>query len=231
MKKIILLVAVITGFGMQAQNENNTTTGIHVTGEGIVKVAPDKVTIKSQIEHEGQNATSVKSQNDEVVDKVIKYLKAEGVAEKNINTNYINLNKRYNYNDKTYTYVANQAISITLEDIGKYEAIMKGLLENGLNGINGVEFESSDIEKHKAEARRKAVLNAKEKAEALAEPLGQTVGNAFMISEGSNNNYQPVYGSMRIKGSADEASNQETIAPGEMEINIKVNVAFQLLME
>ncbi len=222
-------MAVITGFGMQAQNDTNP--GIHVTGEGVVKVAPDKVTIKSQIEHEGQSATSVKFQNDEVVNKVIKYLKSEGIAEKNINTNYINLNKRYNYNDKTYTYVANQAISITLEDIGKYESIMKGLLENGLNGINGIEFESSEIEKHKAEARRKAVLNAKEKAEALAKPLGQTVGKAYKISEGSSNNYQPVYGAMRIKGSADEASNQETMAPGEMEISIDVNVSFQLLME
>ncbi|MGW1455523.1 SIMPL domain-containing protein [Salegentibacter agarivorans] len=229
MKKIILLMAVITGLGMQAQNDTNP--GIHVTGEGVVKVAPDKVTIKSQIEHEGQSATSVKSQNDEVVNKVIKYLKSEGIAEKNINTNYINLNKRYNYNDKTYTYVANQAISITLEDISKYESIMKGLLENGLNGINGIEFESSAIEKHKAEARRKAVLNAKEKAEALAKPLGQTVGKAYKISEGSSNNYQPVYGAMRIKGSADEASNQETMAPGEMEISIDVNVSFQLLME
>lgn len=222
-------MAVITGFGMQAQNDTNP--GIHVTGEGVVKVAPDKVTIKSQIEHEGQSATSVKSQNDEVVNKVIKYLKSEGIAEKNINTNYINLNKRYNYNDKTYTYVANQAISITLEDISKYESIMKGLLENGLNGINGIEFESSEIEKHKAEARRKAVLNAKEKAEALAKPLGQTVGKAYKISEGSSNNYQPVYGAMRIKGSADEASNQETMAPGEMEISIDVDVSFQLLME
>ncbi|WP_339651596.1 SIMPL domain-containing protein [uncultured Salegentibacter sp.] len=229
MKKIILLMAVITGFGMQAQNDTNP--GIHVTGEGVVKVAPDKVTIKSQIEHEGQSATSVKSQNDEVVNKVIKYLKSEGIAEKNINTNYINLNKRYNYNDKTYTYVANQAISITLEDISKYESIMKGLLENGLNGINGIEFESSAIKKHKAEARRKAVLNAKEKAEALAKPLGQTVGKAYKISEGSSNNYQPVYGAMRIKGSADEASNQETMAPGEMEISIDVDVSFQLLME
>ena len=162
---------------------------------------------------------------------MIKFLKSEGVAEKNINTDYINLNKRYNYNDKTYTYVASQAISITLEDISKYESIMKGLLENGLNGISGIEFESSEIEKHKEEARKRAVLNAKTKAEALAEPLGQTVGKAFMISEGSSSNYQPVYRAMEMKASADQASNQKTIAPGEMEVNIKVNVAFQLLME
>jgi uncharacterized protein YggE len=230
MKKMILLFALVAGLGMQSQNDNSNP-GIHVTGEGIVKVTPDKVTINSRIEHEGQSATSVKSQNDEVVDKVIKFLKSEGVAEKNINTDYINLNKRYNYNDKTYTYVASQAISITLEDISKYELIMKGLLENGLNGISGIEFESSEIEKHKAEARKRAVLNAKTKAEALAEPLGQTVGKAFMISEGSSSNYQPVYRAMEMKASSDQASNQETIAPGEMEVNIKVNVAFQLLME
>jgi len=230
MKKLILLFAFTAGLAIQAQN-NNGNPGIHVNGEGIVKVTPDKVTINSRIEHEGQSATSVKSQNDEVVDKVIKFLKSEGIAEKNINTDYINLNKRYNYNDKTYTYVANQAISITLRDISKYEAVMKGLLENGLNGINGIEFKSSDIEKHKAEARKRAVLNAKVKAEALAEPLGQTVGKAFMISEGSNSNYQPVYRAMEMKASSDQASNQETIAPGEMEVNVKVNVAFQLLME
>lgn len=230
MKKIVLLIAIVAGFGTQAQN-STCDQGIQVTGKGIIQVTPDKVTIKSQIEHEGLSATSVKSQNDEVVDKVIKYLKSEGIAEKNINTDYINLNKRYNYNDKTYTYVANQAISITLEDIGKYENIMKGLLENGLNGINGVEFESSDIEKHKAEARRRAVLNAKEKAEALAEPLGQRVGRAFMIKEGSSNNYQPVYRAMEMKASSDQASNQQTIAPGEMEVSIEVNVAFQLLMD
>jgi uncharacterized protein YggE len=52
-----------------------------------------------------------------------------------------------------------------------------------------------------------------------------------MISEGSSSNYQPVYRAMEMKASADQASNQETIAPGEMEVNIKVNVAFQLLME
>ncbi|MBI6117473.1 SIMPL domain-containing protein [Salegentibacter maritimus] len=230
MKKVILILALIAGgMGMQAQNDNKTP-GIYVAGEGIVKITPDKVTINSRIEHEGQSAASVKSQNDEVVNKVIKFLKSEDVAEKNINTNYVNLNKRYNYNDKTYTYVASQTIAITLEDISRYEAIMKGLLENGLNGINGIEFESSDIEKHKAKARKRAVLNAKEKAEALVAPLGQTIGKAFMISEGSNNSYQPVYRAMEMKASSDTGG-QQTIAPGEMEINVKVQVAFQLLME
>jgi uncharacterized protein YggE len=229
MKKIILVMAVITGMGTQAQSET-ANPGIHVTGEGNVKVTPDKVTIKSQIEHEGSSAASVKEQNDEVVNNIIEFLKAEGIAEKNINTNYINLNKRNNYKDKTYTYVANQAISISLEDIGKYEMIMKGLLENGLNGINGVEFESSEIEKHKAEARRKAVLNAKSKAEALAAPLDQKVGKAYMISEGQNNNHQPVYRAMEMKAS-DSSGNKQTIAPGEMESNVQVNVAFQLLMQ
>lgn len=229
MKQIIVILTIIMGgLGMQAQNDN--TPGIHVSGEGIVKVSPDKVTINSRIEHEGQTAASVKSQNDEVVNKVIKFLKTENIAEKNINTDYVNLNKRYNYNDKTYTYVASQSIAITLEDISKYEKIMKGLLENGLNGINGIEFESSAIEKHKAEARKRAVLNAKEKAEALVAPLGQSIGKAFMIREGGSNSYQPVYRAMEMKASSD-AGNQQTIAPGEMEINVKVQVAFQLLME
>lgn len=226
MKKIILLVALIFGATLFAQ-ETKQPQGIFVTGEGTVKAVPDEVIIKSQIEHEGVSAGEVKKQNDETVDAVIKYLKGEGIAEKHIKTDYINLNKRYNYNDKSYTYVASQAISITLEDLDDYEEIMRGLLENGLNGINGVEFKSSELEKHKTEARKKAVLDAKRKAEEFAGPLEQEVGKAISISESSGDNFQPVYRAMEMKAS-DDSGAQETIAPGEMEITVKVNVGFQL---
>ncbi|WP_372920410.1 SIMPL domain-containing protein [Salegentibacter sp.] len=227
MKKLLLLVAVLLGIGLQAQDDKQNQ-GIFVSGEGIVKVVPDQVVIKSQIEHEGVNASTVKNENDQTADAILKYLSSKNIPEKNIQTNYVNLNKRYNYNDKTYTYVARQAISITLEDLDKYEEIVSGLLENGLNGINGIQFKSSELEKHKTEARKKAVLAAKKKAEEFATPLNQEVGKAFSISESSGNNYQPVYRVADMKMSEESGGSQETISPGEMEISVQVNVGFHL---
>lgn len=228
MKKALFIAVLLVFIPIFAQ-ENNQRSLVNVTGEGTVKVEPDEVLIKSRIEHEGDSAEEVKRKNDEVVDKVIRYLKSQDVNEKDIKTDYVNLNKRYDYNEKTHSYVANQAISIRLRDIENYERIMKGLLENGLNRIDGIQFKSSEIEKYENEARKKAVLNAKSKAEQLAAPLGQRIGKAVSISEMDYNNVQPFYRMEEaVAMSSAKGGSQQTIAPGEMEITIKVNIGFEL---
>ncbi|WP_034920674.1 SIMPL domain-containing protein [Gillisia sp. CAL575] len=228
MKSILILFAALGTFAVQAQQINNITPAVSVNGEGIIKVIPDEVVIKSRIEHDGENAQEVKKQNDAVVDAVIKYLKSEGVPEKNIQTDYVNLNKNYNYNDKTYSYVANQAISIKLDNLKNYEKIMSGLLNVGLNRIDGVQFKSSEMEKYMTEARKKAVLNAKSKASEYASPLNQSIGKAISISEVQTNNFPPMYRMNEMKMSSDSGEQQETLAPGEMEISAQVTVAFEL---
>ena len=227
MKKVLFVLTLIAAFPAIAQ-QNIERSLVNVTGEGTVKVEPDEVLIKSRIEHEGASAAEVKKQNDEVVNKVIKYLKSQNIDEKNIQTDYMNLNKRYDYNDKTYSYVANQAISISLDDIKDYEKIMKGLLENGLNRIDGIQFKSSEMEKYEREARKKAVLDAQNKAKQLSEPLGQEIGKAVSISEMDYRNSQPVYRMDEAVEMSAAKGSQETIAPGELEIKIKVNVGFEL---
>ncbi len=223
----IFFVAIISSLGLQAQQVNQVPM-VMVTGEGIVKVVPDQVTIKSRIEHEGDDAAEVKRKNDVVVDKVIKYLKSEGIPEKNIQTDYISLNKNYNYNEKTYSYAANQSISIKLEDLKKYEKIMSGLLDAGLNRIDGIQFKSSEIEKHKSEARKIAVLDAQRKAKEYTAPLNQSIGKAISISENEVNYFPPMYRGMEMMKASSDAGEQQTLAPGEMEVSAKVTVGFEL---
>ena len=225
MKKILLLFAIFTTFVTVAQDVQQPM--VQVVGEGIVTVVPDKVVIKARVEHTGKSAAEVKKQNDSVVNLVIKYLKSEGVPAKNIQTDYIRLNKEYDYNGKEYFFSANQAISIHLDDLKKYEKIMSGLLNSGLNRIDGIEFKTSNEEKLKSEARKKAVLNARMKADEYATALGQKIGVAIIINEVDGQQYQPVYRVMKME-SADSAQG-ETIAPGEMEVTVKVSVGFLLL--
>ncbi len=227
MKKMIFFIALLAALPLIAQ-QNFEKPVVNVTGEGIVKVEPDEVLIKSRIEHEGESATEVKKQNDVVVGKVISYLKSQGLEDKDIQTDYMNLNKRYDYNDKTYSYVANQAISITLHNIKGYEKIMKGLLENGLNRIDGIQFRSSEMEKYEKEARKLAVLDAKSRAKELAQPLGQEIGKAISISEMDYNSFQPVYRMDAAVEMSAEKAGEQSIAPGELEIKIKVNIGFEL---
>ncbi len=224
MKKLILLFAFFTTFAATAQNTQAPM--VQVVGEGTVTVVPDKVVIKARVEHTGKSATEVKRQNDSVVNQVIKYLKSEGIPAKNIQTDYIRLNKEYDYNAKEYFFSANQAISIHLDDLKKYEEIMSGLLNSGLNRIDGIEFKTSNEEKLKSEARKKAILNARTKAEEYVTALGQKMGGAVMINEVEGQQYQPVYRVAKMESS--DSTQGETIAPGEMEVTVKVNVGFIL---
>ncbi len=109
-----------------AQNPSEANT-VNVTGEGIVKVVPDEVTVSVRVENTGENTKVLKEQNDVAINEVLKFLKKMGIADKDIMTEYINVNKNYDYNTKTYSFSANQSLSVKLRDLekirGTYERV------------------------------------------------------------------------------------------------------------
>lgn len=222
--KTFLILAIATTT-MTAQQLTPQPT-VDVSGEGIVRVTPDEVTINIRVENTGENTKNLKEQNDATVSQVLKFLKKMNVADKDVRTEYMNLTKNYDYNSKTYTFAANQSLSIKLRDLSKYEQVIDGLLDTGINRIDGVVFSSSNREALESQARKKAVANAKMKAEEYASVLNQTVGKALSISEfRDSNGPQPLYRAMAMDSSSGEG---QTIAPGEMEIRTTVNISFLL---
>ena len=209
--------------------QNTPIPSVDVTGEGIVKVVPDEVTVNVRVENTGKDAKALKRQNDATVNDVLAFVKRMGIADKYVSTQYVRLSKNYEYNTKTYNYSANQAISIKITDLKKYEDVMNGLIETGINRIDGISFSSSQANSLKSEARKKAVENAKLKATEYASVLNQTVGKAIHISEFQNTiSPQPKFArALSIDG--ESSGGQQTLAPGEMEIQVRVNVSFQLL--
>jgi uncharacterized protein len=224
MKTIAISLILFSTLLMNAQNPPKPT--VDVSGEGTVTVVPDQVAISVRVEHEGNNPKEVKQMNDRTVNDVFQYLKKAGIDEKYVKTEYINLNKNYDYNKKTYSYVANQTISIQLKDLSQYESVMNGLLETGINRINGITFSSSKAPQLESQARVKAIQQAKLKAEEYVAALGQTIGKAIHISEFQNvSNPMPMYKSAMMMS---DSEGSQTIAPGEMEIKVQVNVSFEL---
>ena len=202
---------------------------INVTGEGIIKVVPDGVSIRVRVDTQGKNALEVKSENDQSIDTVLKFLKAEDISRKNVQTTRINLNKTYDYNTKKYSYTADQTLTILLADLGKYEHIMTGLLNSGINRIDNVEFVSSKMEEYMVQARINAIQDAKKKAIVYAETLKQTVGKAVAISEqGSLPPQVPLQKSRMMAAQMDSSGGTETISPGQLIVKIKVAVSFDL---
>jgi len=224
MKKIIIIVAIITTGIITAQTHPKPS--VDVWGEGTINVVPDQVTVNVRIENTGTDAKEVKLKNDRIVSDVFQFVKGIGIAEKYIKTEYIRLSKNYEYQTKTYNYQANQSISIKLVDLSEYEPLMNGLLATGINRIDGISFSSSQIETLRSEARKKAVDNAKLKAQEYASVLGQSIGKALHISEFQKTiSPNPM---IRNVMAIDGESAQQTIAPGELQVSARVNISFEL---
>lgn len=219
------LIATINPLVAQEHQEK----GITVTGKGVVKAKPDRVKIKVRVENEGQSAEAVKTKTDKTTDEVLKFIRGENISEKDYKTEYINLDKRYDPETEETKYSAQQAISIKLKDLDRYESLMKGLMEAGINRIDGIAFKNSEIETYKKEARKKAAKNAKEKAGDYVENLGVEIGKPELIKEMDGNSNQPRPMMMRAEASmADQSEKAQTLAVGQMKVKAKIKVRFSL---
>ncbi|MGK4568509.1 SIMPL domain-containing protein [Flavobacterium sp. 3HN19-14] len=179
------------------------------------------------VNSKGSKAADVKKENDTKIDGIVKYIKKMGVDAKDFQTTRVYLNDEYDYDKKKHNYVATQTINILIKDLSKYDEMMEGLTDIGVNNISGIEFKSSKEESLKANARKLAVINAKEKAEELVAAVGQKIGRAFTITDNSPVDYpQPRFAVAMMK-MADGVAN-DTLATGEIEITANVSVSFVL---
>ncbi|MEO5775264.1 MAG: SIMPL domain-containing protein [Flavobacterium sp.] len=229
MKKAVLFIAIFFAIAAQAQEQRPQVPQISVTGEGKVKIVPDQAVVTVGFQNTGKDAKEVKNLNDEVVDKVIKFLKNSGIPATDYKTTNVSLYKSYDYDKKKYNFQASQSLSITLKDLKKYDEIMMGLNDAGVNSISGVEFKSSKIEEYERDARKKAILDAKQKAQDYVSVLGQKIGKALLITDNSQSYIpQPMYKGNMMAMAASDGAQRETLAVGELEINTNVSVTFAL---
>lgn len=228
MKKLVLFLTIMF-MTMSYGQEIKQIPLINVNGEGKVKVAPDQVCISATVETKGNNAKDVKKQNDEKMDAVLKFIKKMNVPTADFKTKQVSLNPQYDYEKKKTSYNAVQTVEIVVKDLSKYDELMEGLVQQGINRIDRVSFESSKLAQYQSEARKLAMKDAKVKAEEYVSVLGQKVGKAFTISDNSQVYHpQPMYAAMRMKEADSMGASNETLAIGEIEITANVSVSFVL---
>lgn len=228
MKKALIILAMV--FMAQSYGQEiKQVPQISVNGQAKVKVAPDQATITATVETKGSNAKDVKKENDKQIDAVLKLIKKNNIATADYRTHRVALNPQYDYAKKKTNYNATQTIEIIVRNLNQYDELMEGLVSDGVNRIDNVVFQSSNMAKYESEARKLAMKDAKMKAEDYVSVLGQKVGRAVTISDNSQiYSPQPVYARMMKAEMSDSATPRETLAAGEIEISANVSVNFIL---
>lgn len=227
MKRVFCFIVLI--FSVLYVNAQQTVTTV---GESTIMVVPDQVYITVRISNEDADPKQAKLKNDSVVSGISHYLKNSGIPSKNYQTTYVQLSKqnKARYDEKPkMVYIASQSITICLEDLKKYDSLMEDLINLNVNEIERISFSSSRKEEYLKEARRKAALNAKQKAETYADALSQNVGGAMRIVEESStmrNTYSAPMAFRASKISADEQDS--TLMEGVIKVEARVSVEFHL---
>lgn len=229
MKKVIVIAFAMFASLLNAQ-EKLQIPQISVSGEGKISIKPDQVVINFGVENTEKGAEEVKKLNDETVDKVLKFIKNFGIPSSDFKTTNVSLNRNYDYEKKKNNYHASQSITIILKDITKYDSLIMGLVDNGINTISDVEFKSSKLEDCKSESRKLAIKEAKHKAEDYVSVLNQKIGKVISISDTTQGYFpQPIYKmAMADAGLTGNSNPKETLAVGEIEVTSNVTVSFIL---
>jgi uncharacterized protein YggE len=211
---------------------------ITVTGDADVLVKPDEAVVRFSVQTKDKDLDDAVGQNDSRTARVLKAMKKLGVSARHIKTDHMNIWPEYHhYESKVKAYRIRKSITVTVKDTDKLEKVLKEAIDAGANGIDGVQFRSTDLRKHKDKARLMAVKAAKEKAVDMAGALGQKIGRPRTISEQPSNfngwggwwGYGNVTAQNAVQnvGPAQGATGEIT-ALGQIRINAKVMVAFEL---
>ena len=234
-----LASGVIGGAGIATAQEMGTPESgmaagmptVSVSGHGSVNVPPDTASVNIGVDVIKPTLDEAQDQATAQATAVIEALKAAGIADEDIQTEYYSVNIMRDYSENadptliTGFEIINQ-LRVTVRDTDTLGEILDAAVNAGANSIYGVTFYVDDQTAAQSDARAEAVADARTKAEELAAAAEMTLGPVIAISEGTTPLVDPVYGMGRGGGMAAEAA--VPIETGSTTVAVDVTMTFEL---
>ena len=220
------------------------TNTISVSGSGEISAVPDTASFSVTVQ---ETAKEVKTAQDAATKKgndIIVFLKSSGVDPKDIQASDYSIYPQYEYSNTACTsgycppgrqvltgYQVSETITVKVRDTSKAGDLLSGVGSRGASSVGGLSFElnKDDQTAKEAEARGKAIDDARAKADELARQLGVTVVRVVGFSE--NGNY-PIYYAKAMGGamSMDSAATPPSpeIPTGQNKITSNVTITYEI---
>ncbi len=227
------------GSGVTASNT------ISVSGQGEVFAVPDTASFSVSVQEEAKDVKTAQDAATKKSNAIIDYLKGAGVDEKDIQTADYNVNPQYSYSQgacpqygycppgkQTLTgYQVTQTLTVKVRDTNKAGDLLSGVGSRGASQVSGLSFElaPADQTAKEAEARGKAIADARTKADELARQLGVSIVRVVGFNEGGGG---PVYyaKAMSMDSAAGSAATPPSpqIPTGQNKITSNVSVTYEI---
>jgi uncharacterized protein YggE len=221
---------------VQAPSLNDPARGVVASGNGEAKAAPDIARTTLGVEIRADSADQATAQATEKMNAVINALKSNGVAANDLRTQ----NYSVNYEQEPVPpqppqqdtgkaaamrgyYRASNMVEVTVRDLSKLGALLARATEAGANNVWGISFDLEHPESLQAQARAKAIENAKQNAADLARLSGVKLGPIVSINESGSGQPMPMMKAMREVAQADVP-----VERGEITTSVQVQLVYSI---
>ncbi len=212
-----------------AQAESGVRT-ITVVGEGRIKAQPDIAQASIGVEIINSDVKQASDEAASTMEAVLTALKAQGVADNDIQTSYYNIwvERPYSPEGTPSTqaiYHVSNNVQVTIRDLSKVTTALGAAIEAGANTINSVTFNIADPTQLRSQAREQAVEHARVAAEELATLNGVTLGEVVSVSEVISP--LPFYGG-EFAAAQGVGGGGGPLLPGEVEVTMQLEVTYAI---
>lgn len=241
----ILMALVVSGCG-DSSDDVTVATGITppaaagsantitVTGKATESSAPDEAVLTLTVESDGIDPGASLNANAASVQKVLDRLKSEGVAAEDIETTNVSVYPIRTYNpdtgQETLTgYRAQNSVTVTLADAEQVGKVLSAAVEAGANIVSGPVWRLSEDTAAVTAALKKAVANARTKAQALAEAQGVKVGDVVTMNESNVDlPVYPIYASYAADSARAGGVMETPISAASLDVTATVTITYVL---
>ena len=229
MRKILALLAA--SVLLTACSSAAAETRIAVNGTGETRISADTAVISLGVSARDRDVLKAQQTVNENIAGIRQALLSNGVAEENINTDYMSIYAIYDYNEdveKVQAYNASTTLAVKVTDMDSVGKLIDEAFEAGANTLNGISFSASDTDEARDESLKAAVGEARAKAEVLAEASGLKITGIETISEGnvySYDNSVSNFSAKRMEGTADTGYGT-MVQAAKLIVSVTVSITF-----
>ena len=130
---------------------------------------------------------------------VIDSLKQNGIGDDDLKTTNFSIRPQYNYRNNEQPelvgFVVTNTLNVTVRDLATLSHVLDGAIAAGGDAVrvNSIRFDRDDKTELIEQARERAMDDAREKAEQLADLGGVELGQPITIVESSSSTGPPIY--------------------------------------
>jgi uncharacterized protein len=226
----IMATLVTSAFAQQARESSPPV--LIVSGNAQAEATPDEATVRLGIVRQETTAQAAQDQANRVAQAILSEIAKLGIPATQIRTSRLTLTPIYAPGPRSdsreapriASYSASNQVSVEVTNLTQIGPIIDAGLRAGSNQVDGVQFRLKDDLPLREQALKKAVAEARRKAETMAEALNVRILGIQEVSETGSSVIPRGEGGFVTMAARETAPTP--VSPGQVEVNASVTVKY-----